>query len=68
IITVRSKMVFVNPVLAIAGFGFYEVEYTYDGKSFQTDVVSKVEPVAGLKYYHRKISNFLSFITKQYES
>ncbi|AQG80511.1 hypothetical protein [Spirosoma montaniterrae] len=67
VITIRSKSVFINPVLAFAGYGLYDVDYTYDGKVFSTTVLSKLDIETDKIYYVRMISKFLFFIVKRHD-
>ena len=65
LLTITSKSVFINPILALAGYGLYDLEYEYDKKSFSTIVISKHELHAGERYYIRSLTRFLYFVTQK---
>lgn len=52
-----------NPVLLIAGYNLYDLEYKFDGKTFNTIVISKHEVKTGEHFYIRSLTRFLYFIT-----
>jgi len=64
LMTVKSKSVFMNPVLLIAGYNLYDLEYKFDGKTFNTIVISKHEVKTGELFYIRSLTRFLYFITE----
>jgi hypothetical protein len=65
LLTITSKSVFLNPVLAMIGYGLYDLEYKFDGKTCSTIVISKLEMHTGDKFYIRSLTRFLYFITEE---
>ncbi len=65
LLTITSKSVFLNPILAMFGYGLFEVEYQYDQKQFSTVSLSKVEIEKGKIYYIRSLTKFLYLITEK---
>lgn len=65
ILTINTKSIFINPILAVVGYGFYDMEYKYDGKIKTVAVISKFELHLGERYYVRKLTKFLYFITER---
>ena len=65
LLTITSKSVFINPILAIAGYGLYDFDYKYDGKIHSTIIISKYDMHTGDRYYIRSLTRFLYFITEK---
>lgn len=65
ILTITSKSVFLNPILALAGYGLYDLEYEFDGKKHSTVVISKHELYNGERFYIRSLTRFLYFVTEE---
>lgn len=54
-----------NPLLAMAGYGLYDLEYKRDGKIYSTVILSKHELHTGERYYIRSLTRFLYFVVEQ---
>lgn len=65
LLTIKSKSVFMNPILLLAGYNLYDLDYEFDGKSYSTIVISKYEMRSGEIYYIRSLTRFLYFITEK---
>jgi hypothetical protein len=65
LLTITSKSVFLNPVLALVGYGLYDLEYKFDGKICSTIVISKHEMHTGDRFYIRSLTRFLYFVTEE---
>lgn len=65
LLTITSKSVFLNPVLALVGYGLYDLEYKFDGKTCSTIVISKLEMHTGDRFYIRSLTRFLYFVTEE---
>lgn len=65
LLTVKSKSVFMNPILLLAGYNLYDLDYEFDGKTSSTVVISKHEMYSGEIYYIRSLTRFLYFVTEQ---
>tara|TARA_B100000678_G_scaffold281847_1_gene280129 strand:+ start:119 stop:718 length:600 start_codon:yes stop_codon:yes gene_type:complete len=63
LLTIKSKSVFMNPILLLAGYNLYDLEYEFDGKSYSTIVISKYEMKSGERFYIRSLTRFLYFVT-----
>jgi hypothetical protein len=65
LLTITSKSVFLNPILAIVGYGLYDLEYKFDNKTFSTIIICKDELHIGERYYVRSLTRFLYFVTQK---
>jgi hypothetical protein len=65
LLTIKSKSVFMNPILLLAGYNLYDLEYEYDGKPTSKIVISKHEMKAGERFYIRSLTRFLYFVTEK---
>ncbi|MEP2669068.1 MAG: hypothetical protein ABJH04_08740 [Cyclobacteriaceae bacterium] len=69
LLTIKSKSVFMNPILLLAGYNLYDLDYEYDGKPNSTIVISKHEMKPGERFYLRSLTRFLYFVTaKEFEN
>jgi len=64
-LTISTKSIFLNPILSMGGYGLYDLDYEFDGKSFSTVVLSRFELKENNNYYIRSISRFLYLIIKE---
>lgn len=65
LLTIKSKSVFMNPILLLAGYNLYDLEYEFDGKTNTTIVISKHDMRNGEVYYIRSLTRFLYFVTEK---
>lgn len=65
LLTITSKSIFINPILALVGYGLYDLEYRFDGRTFSTVVISKFDLNTGDWLYIRSLTKFLYFITEK---
>ena len=65
LLTITTKSVFLNPILALANYGLYDLEYKYDNKICSTIVISKYEMRSGDRFYIRSLTRFLYFVTEE---
>lgn len=65
LLTIKSKSVFMNPILLLAGYNLYDLEYEYDGKVCSTIVISKEEMYTGERFYIRSLTRFLYIVKEQ---
>jgi hypothetical protein len=63
LLTIKSKSVFMNPILLLAGYNLYDMDYEFDGKPYSTIVISKYDMRSGEIYYIRSLTRFLYFVT-----
>jgi hypothetical protein len=65
LMTIKSKSVFMNPLLLLAGYNLYDIEYEFDGKTISTIVICKHDMRNGEVYYIRSLTRFLYFVTQK---
>lgn len=65
LMTIKSKSVFMNPILLLVGYNLYDVEYEFDGKPNTAIVISKHDIKNGDVYYIRSLTRFLYFVTER---
>jgi hypothetical protein len=63
-LTIKSNTLFINPILTIAGYGYFDLEYQYNGSVHSTIVISKFDLKKGESYFIRKLTRFLYFVVK----
>jgi hypothetical protein len=62
VLTITSKSVFINPVLAMAGYGLYDIHYIYNNNDMTKTVLCKGELLVNNRYYIKTLTPFLSLI------
>jgi hypothetical protein len=62
ILTITSKSIFINPILAMASYGLYDIHYTYNDNSMTKTVLYKGELLVNNRYYIKTLTPFLSLI------
>ncbi|MDV3560394.1 hypothetical protein CMU69_12685 [Elizabethkingia anophelis] len=65
LLTIKSKSVFMNPILLLAGYNLYDLEYEFDGKASSTIVISKEEMYTGERFYIRSLTRFLYIVIEK---
>jgi hypothetical protein len=65
LMTIKSKSVFMNPILLLTGYNLYDLEYEFDGKTNSTIIISNHDIRTGEIYYIRSLTRFLYFITEK---
>jgi hypothetical protein len=65
LLTIKSKSVFMNPILLLAGYNLYDLEYEFDGKTCSTIVISKQEMYTGDRFYIRSLTRFLYIVIEE---
>ncbi|GHT67762.1 hypothetical protein FACS1894110_13850 [Spirochaetia bacterium] len=63
-LTITSKSTFINPILAIVGYGLYDVSYSYGDNIYSKIVLSKKELNLGKKYHYNRLNQFMGLITE----
>src|SRR5450432_517077 len=61
LLTIASKAIFLNPILLISGYGLYDLEYEYNGKTYSNIVISRLELKKGDFFNIRSLTRFLYF-------
>lgn len=67
LLTIKSKSVFMNPMLLLAGYNLYDLEYEFDGKTCSTIVISREEMIANDRFYIRSLTRFLYIVIEKKE-
>jgi hypothetical protein len=62
VLTITSKSIFINPVLAMAGYGLYDIHYTYNGNNMSKTVLCKLELSVNNRYCIKSLTPFLGLI------
>ncbi|MDR1326344.1 MAG: hypothetical protein LBK00_09955 [Treponema sp.] len=62
VLTITSKSIFINPVLAMAGYGLYDIHYTYNNNDMSKTVLYKGELSVNDRYYIKTLTPFLSLL------
>jgi hypothetical protein len=61
-LTITSKSIFINPVLAMAGYGLYDIHYMYNDNDMSKTVLSKSELLVTNRYCIKSLTPFLGLI------
>jgi len=59
LLTIKSKSVFLNPILLIAGYNLYDLKYELNNSQASIIILSKYELKKGEQYYIRSLTRFL---------
>jgi len=62
ILTISSKSIFINPILALVGYGLYDIDYIYNSKCMSKVVLCRNELIINDRYYIKSLTPFLSLI------
>ncbi|HYG14385.1 MAG TPA: hypothetical protein VEC12_01445 [Bacteroidia bacterium] len=65
VLTVSSQSIFINPLLALRGYAFYDLEYEFEKKMRSVIVISKDDLQVNHRYYVRSLTRFLYFVTAE---
>ncbi|MGJ1237760.1 hypothetical protein ACR78I_22735 [Sphingobacterium multivorum] len=68
LLTIKSKSIFMNPILLLAGYNLYDLEYEFNGKICSTIVISKEEMYANECFYIRSLTRFLYIVIEKKNS
>ena len=68
LLTIKSKAVFLNPILAMCGYGLYDLEYSFNGDQKNIIILSNYDLKSGLVCNIRSLSRFLYVVTKTSDS
>jgi hypothetical protein len=67
LLTVKSKLVFINPVLTLLGYGLYDLDYEFDGKIYSKIAISKLDLVEGKQAYIKNLTRHIFFVVEYVE-
>ncbi|HEY3319884.1 MAG TPA: hypothetical protein VGP72_05345 [Planctomycetota bacterium] len=62
VLAIRTQSIFLNPFLALLGWGLYEVEFEESGKPRTGIFLSKIELAQGKEYKMERLSPFLYIV------
>jgi hypothetical protein len=65
VLTITSRFLFLNPILAFAGYGLYDIDYEFNGETKTISVLSKIELKTGEQVYIKSLTRFLYLIKEQ---
>lgn len=65
VLTITSRSLFLNPILAFAGYSLFDVNYEYNGKEKSIAILSKLEIKDGEQFYIKKLTRFLYLIKEK---
>lgn len=63
VLTLRTQAVFVNPVLALAGYSLYDCQFKDGAREAQGLLIARLHFLPGDHCTLRRLSNFLYFVT-----
>jgi hypothetical protein len=66
-LTIRTQNLFINPILALFGYGLYDVEYNENNINKNGIFLSKLDLDSGQNYTIQKITKFMYMVTKKFE-
>lgn len=61
-LTIKSKSVFLNPILALRGYGLYDLDYTFNKLDYSVIVLCKDELRPGDTCFVRSLTRFLYIV------
>lgn len=65
VLTITSRSLFLNPILAFAGYGLYDIDYEFGGKVESTTVLCKYDLKTGQKFYIKSLTRFLYLVKEK---
>lgn len=65
LLTIKSKSVFLNPILALRGYGLYDLEYQFNGQQYSVIALCREELRPGDICFVRSLTRFLYFVTEK---
>ncbi len=65
VLTITSRSLFLNPILAFAGYGLYDIEYEFNGNVKVVAVLSKYELKTGQRFYLKSLTRFLYLVKEK---
>lgn len=63
-LSISSQSIFINPILAIFGYGLYECKYIENSIEKEEIVLSRIDITQKRSYEIKRLSNYLSIISK----
>jgi len=63
VLTIRTQNIFINPILALAGYGLYDVEFTRGKEDFHAIILSQYKLHRNQQCTVRQLSDFLYCVT-----
>lgn len=66
-LSIKTKIIFLNPVLVLFGYRLYDVKFKENNISKRGNFLSRQELLIGSSYKIRKISDFLYIVTESIE-
>lgn len=68
VLTIRTQNIFINPVLALVGYGLYDIEFVNTGVTQQATFLSRDALFSSQRVKVRRLSRFLYLVTSAPEA
>lgn len=68
LLTLKTQSIFINPILALLGWGLYEVEFEESNKTKKGVFLAIIELKAGERYKMERVSQFLYAVSEHLNS
>lgn len=65
LLTIKTQSIFINPILAVMGYGHYNIEYEENGISKEAIFLSKIKIKKGLNYRIDKLADYTFIIISE---
>jgi hypothetical protein len=65
LLSIRSQSIFINPILAAAGYGLYDCTYIEGGKNKECVMLSKTDLLENSDETYKKLNNYMGIISQQ---
>lgn len=65
LLTIKTQSIFINPILAVMGYGHYNVEYEENGSSKEAIFLSKIKINKGSSYRIDKLTDYTFIIISE---
>ncbi len=65
LLSIRSQSIFINPILAAAGYGLYDCNYIEGNKSKECVMLSKTDLLEDSTETYKKLNNYMGIISQQ---
>lgn len=65
LLTIKTQSIFINPILAVIGYGHYNVEYEENGNMKEAIFLSKIKLTKGANYRIDKLTDYTFIIISE---
>lgn len=67
LLTIKSRLIFINPILTLFGYGLFDLEYIHKEKKFHKIAITKLEIHQDDEIFIKYLTNHIVFIVKKVE-